>query len=395
VISRVRLKPAALVAVPVLVVLLAIGVGILVWEHRKAPTGESVLALHQAFAERLRAQGSGIPEVKELTLPNARNGEALLALALAEDARLLAITTTHRLLCLIGDEGRWAAWQLSQPVKEVGALHVDSETGKAHVVIGDDGRLVTADCRASRSSLIESATLKQPAVAWFDADESLAWVAPVEPGGAEVTIIAAPLPGTKGDPVKLQAAFPGAPNSLFANAAVVHSMARVGENILLFYGDSNLFHDSDLRDESLLATSIDEPERQTNRTVFPVITEEEKDGRVRWVTTHVRRVLPSSAPGRIYALTVAPYGVAVLGSNAKPFQVHADSLFATDHLNLKSSGRGAVLEVRREGTAASLTYELPWRFKQQPELAAISREGGGIAVANAAGDILLIDLTPR
>ena len=66
--------------------------------------------------------------------------------------------------------------------------------------------------------------------------------------------------------------FPGQANLLFPRAAVVHAIAKVDDNILLFYGDSRLAQSSDLRDESVLVVSIDDPERQTNRLVFPAFT---------------------------------------------------------------------------------------------------------------------------
>ena len=363
---------------------------------------DPLMALHHELAARLRSHASGLHEVRELTIPHSREGETLLALALSEDSTLLAIATRERLLCLLIENERWAEWRLPKPIESAGALYVDARTGRAHVVIGDDGRLLTADCRASGSSLVAtaSATGDQAAVAWVDADERMAWVAPANPAGAEVRITARPLPGTKGDPIEMQVAFPGQANSLFAKAAVIHSIAKVGDDILLFYGDSNLFHDADLRDESVLVTSIDEPERQTNRVVFPAFTDEEKGGKLRSRTTHVRRLLPASAPGRVYALTEAPEGVAVLGADAKPIEVHHDSLFSTEYrdgreiydLSVKSSGEVAAMEVSRRRTGARLNYQLPWQLGHEPELAAISGDGRRVVVANAVGGILLVDL---
>jgi hypothetical protein len=420
-------------------VLAAIGAGKLTWEHRKArledafrmltagserlneadPVGaqqqfqnsidqfralgrDPLLALHYAFAARLRAHAADMQEVRELSVPSSRQGETLLAVGLSQDSTLIAVTTTHRLLCLVVDNQRWAEWELPRPIESAGALHVDSATGKAHVIVSDDGRLLTADCRVPGSPLIATASASgnQAAVAWVDADEFMAWVAPTHPAGAEVKITARPLPGAKGEPLEIHVAIPGQANSLFAQAAVVHSIAKVGDDILLFYGDPNLFQDSDLRDESVLVIAIDEPQRQTNRLVFPAFAAEDPGGKVRWRSTRVRRLLPASAPGRIYALTEGPPGVAVLGADARPIDVHSDSLFSTEYregreiydLSVKSSGKNAVLDISRRGTASRLSYELPWRFRQEPELAAISREGRHVVVATAAGSILLIDL---
>jgi hypothetical protein len=233
-----------------------------------------------------------------------------------------------------------------------------------------------------------------------DADEGLAWLAPANPGGAQVKITARPLPGARGEPSELRVAYPGDANAIFGQPAVVHAIAKVGDNILLFYGDADLFNDSDLRDESVLVIAIDEPERQTNRLVFPAFVDEEKGGKVRWVSTHVLRLLPASAPGRVYALTEGPPGVAVLGPNGKPIEIHHDSLFSTEYrdgreiydLSVKSSGAVATMEVARRGTDVRLNYQLPWRFKNEPQLAVISREGRHIAIANSVGEILLVGL---
>jgi hypothetical protein len=364
---------------------------------------DPVLALHHAFAAKLRSQAADWPEVREIAVPSARGSETPLELAMADDASFLAITTTHRLLCLRVDDGRWAQWELPRPIKTAGALHVDAGTGKAHLVVGDDGELLTADCRAPGSALIAtaSASANQSVVAWVDADEGIAWVVPANPGGAQVKITGRPLPGARSEPIEMRAAYPGDANSIFGQPAVVHAIAKVGDNILLFYGDANLFNDSDLRDESVLVVAIDEPERQTNRLVFPAFADAEKAGKQHWVSTHVNRVLPASVPGRVYALTEGPPGVAVLGPNGKPIEVHHDSLFSTEYrdgrevydLSVKSSGEVATMEVARRGTDVRLNYQLPWRFRSEPQLAVISHEGRHVAITNAAGDILLIDLS--
>lgn len=364
---------------------------------------DPVLALHHAFAARLRASASPLREVREVSLPDSRKGETLLALALADDSSLLAVATTQRLLCLRIENERWAQWTLPRPIESAGALHVDSATGRAFVVVGDDGRLLTADCRAPGASLVATAsvTRNQAAVAWVDADEFMAWVAPAKPAGTQVNIAARPLPGARGEPIEMRVTFPGDANSLFADAAVIHSIAKVGENILLFYGDANLLNDSDLRDESVLVISIDEPDRQTNRLVFPAFADEERGGKVRWLSTHVRRLLPASAPGRVYALTEGPPGVAILGPDAKPIDLHHDSLFSTEYrdgreiydLSVRSSGSVAGMEVSHRRTGTRLHYQLPWRFKRAPAVAVISREGRHIVIANDTGDVLLIDVS--
>jgi hypothetical protein len=423
-----------------LAVLAAIGTGKLVWEHRKARLEDAfrmltvgmerlneadtaaagrlfqnsvdqfralgrdpLLALHHAFAARLRTQASGLREVRELSVPKSRDGEMLLALALSDDSALLAVATRHRLLCLVIEDERWAEWELPQPIESAAALHVDSATGKAHAIVGDNGRLLTADCRASGAPLVAtaSATGNQAAVAWFDARERMTWVAPANPTAAEVKITAQPLPGAKGEPIQMRVSFPGAANTLFPKTAVIHSIAKVEENILLFYGDSNRVQDSDLRDESVLVIAIDNPERQTNRLVFPASTHEEEGGKVRWQSIHVQRLLPASALGRLYALTEEPQSVAVLGSDAKPIEMHFAALFATEYhdgreiydLSVKAPGEVAVMEVSRRETGARLSYQLPWRPRHQPGLAAISRDGRRVVLANAAGGILLIDLS--
>lgn len=434
---RVRL-PVVFIALG-LGVLAAVGVGKLVSEHRKARLEDAfgmltagmerlndsdaagalqqfegsigefraagrdpVIALHHALAARLRSQTSGLREVRELFVPHWRDGELSLALALSQDSTLLAVTTTHRLACLHVENGRWAEWELPERIKSAETLHVDSATGKAYVVVADDGKMLTADCRAPGSSLIEapSVTQNQSAVAWVDGDESRVWAAPASPAGPEVKISARPLPGARGKPVEMNVAFPGEANAIFSEA-VVHSIAKIGDNILLFYGDSKLTLDSDLRDESVLVISIDDPRRQTNRLVFPARVDEEEGGKIRWRSTRVKRLLPASAPGRVYALTEGPQGVAVLGPDAKPIDVLSDALFSTEYrdgretydLSVKSAGGIAAMEVSRRKTGAHLNYQLPWRFRNQPRFAAISPEGRHVVVANVAGRMLLVDLS--
>jgi hypothetical protein len=93
--------------------------------------------------------------------------------------------------------------------------------------------------------------------------------------------------------------------------------------------------------------------------------------------------------------------VAVLGTAGRPIEIHHDSLFSTEYrdgreiydLSVKSSGEVATMEVARRGTDVRLNYQLPWRFRSEPQLAVISREGRHVAISNAAGDLLLIDLS--
>ncbi len=220
---------------------------------------DPVLALHHAFAARLRSHDAEIREVRDLSVPGSRDGEGVLAIALSdgtdkEGSRLLAVATKYRLLCLSMKSREWLEWPLPQPIETVSALHVDATTGRAHVVAGDDGKLLTADCRASGASLAvsPSATEGKPAVAWLDANDGRVWMAPATPTSSEVRIVATPLPGTSGAPMDIKVAFPGEANSLFPKAAVIHSIAKIDDNVLLFYGDSSLLDDADLRDESVL-----------------------------------------------------------------------------------------------------------------------------------------------
>ncbi|HVY82109.1 MAG TPA: hypothetical protein VG994_14060 [Steroidobacteraceae bacterium] len=371
-------------------------------DEMRAVGRDPLIALHHAFAARLRTQAADAREVRELMLPSMRQGETLLALALADDSSLLALTTTQRLLCLRLEDTRWSQWDLPQNIERVGALHIDAETGQAFLVVGDDGKLSSANCRTGEGLLVASRTLAEDrkVVAWVDAAARTAWIAPAEPVGPEVEIAARPLPGARGEPLELRASFPGEANSIFGTAAVVHAIAKIGDNVLLFYGDANVLHDSDLRDESVLVVAIDEPERQTNRLVFPASAAKEPGGKARWMSTHVRRLLPASMPGRVYALTEEPAGVAVLGPDAKPIEVHHDSLFATEYrdgrerydLSVRSSGGVAALEVTRRGTDTRVDYQLPWRFERPPRLATISREGRRIVLADETGAILLVDL---
>src|SRR5262245_51498414 len=83
-------------------------VGVLLWQqHRQTPGRNPVLDIHQAFADRLRSGAADPKEVRELTLPSTVQGDALLALALSEDASLLALATRRRVLCLSMEDQRW------------------------------------------------------------------------------------------------------------------------------------------------------------------------------------------------------------------------------------------------------------------------------------------------
>src|SRR5690349_13115169 len=186
---RVRL-PLLFVALG-LAALVAIGVGKLVGDHRKARLEDAfvllaaglehlknsdtagalqrvqgsigqfraagrdpVIALHHALAARLRSHTPGLRESRELFVAHWRGGEVALALALSPDSTLLAVATPQRLACLLTESGRWAEWELPERIKSAETLHVDSVTGKAHVVVGDDGKVLSADCRAPGSPLV-------------------------------------------------------------------------------------------------------------------------------------------------------------------------------------------------------------------------------------------------
>ncbi|MBX5463280.1 MAG: hypothetical protein IRZ28_19590 [Steroidobacteraceae bacterium] len=435
-----RIKSLFLLIAFGVVALAAIGLGRVVWEDRQARLDETLralsaglerlneadtaaaeqffkrsidtlrdlgrdplFALHHLFAARVTAGPEGLQEVRGFSLPEVRDGETLLAVALSQDSTLLAAITPQRLLCAPVESGRWVQRELPGRIDRAAGLHVDSETGKAHAVVADDGRLLTADCFAPGSpiNIAPSATGNAPAVAWLDPEAGRAWVAPAHPQGSELTITARPLPGGEGEPIELHVAFPGEVNTLFAKPAIVHSMGRVADNLLLFYGDANLEQDSDLRDESVLVIAVDDPARQANRLVFPAFIDGEEGGKARWRSTHVRRLLPASAPGRVYVLTEGPAGVAILGSDAKPIDVQTNALFASEHgdgreiyeLCVTSSDEGVFTQIRHRRTGAHLKYPLPWQFSERPELAVISHDGRRTLVASRAGHMLLMDLS--
>ncbi len=130
--------------------------------------------------------------------------------------------------------------------------------------------------------------------------------------------------------------------------------------------------------------SVDDPERKTNRLVFAAAADEDENGKTRWRSTHVRRLLPASAPGRVYALTEGPHGVSVLGPDAKPINTHSDALFATEYhdgreiydLNVKSAENKAVMEIGRRGADTRFSYELPWRLARSLRLRQSPAKGG-------------------
>ena len=190
-VRRVNIRsPFLLLAVGV-TLLVAIGAGKLWWDHRHARLEEAfrlltvgmermdtadaagaerqfrqsidlfqalgrdpLLALHHAFAAALDRMRRVFGSCKRSLFPVCAQDETLLALALSQDSTLLALATKHRLLCLLIASQRWTESDLPQPIQSAGALHVDSATAKAHVAVGDDGRVLTADCRepAPRSS---------------------------------------------------------------------------------------------------------------------------------------------------------------------------------------------------------------------------------------------------
>jgi hypothetical protein len=331
-------------------------------------------------------------------------GETLLAMALSDDATVVSVVTKQRLLCRVINHDQWIEWDLPEPIENVGGLRIDTARQKIHMVVGDNGTLLTAHYQSPRSPLmiVPSKTDNDPAVAWFEAHSPMVWVTGKRTVNRLAKVHGFAPPGQSVPPVDLPIQLPDRDaEHRFQAAEKLHSIAKIGNSILLFYGDADEFGNHELRDEELITIPIHSPAKSSSVKVFKSTHFVDNLGEQHWSATHVREVLPSSTAERIYILTDRSGDREITELDSKPTHLYTGGLFSSTHadgderydLNLSATKTNAWLAIRHRGTGTSLKYELPWAFEHEAKFAAIAPGGRQLAIANLTGKVLFIDLS--
>jgi hypothetical protein len=329
---------------------------------------------------------------------------SVLATTLSDDASLLAMVTERHLLGLIVRENRWIVWELPREIKKAAALRIDHERHVIDLVVGDDGTLISGDYRGYPSPLNVSLTPTggHATVAWLDTDQPGAWLSEITVEDRSVRIRLVPMPGHTVTPLEMSVRLRSNGQKELTRGEgqlTIHAIARIENQLILFYGDADVYADRKMWDERMTIVPIGGCEQQRDHVVFRAEHQVDNLGEVHWTSDHVEGLLPGSHKGRMLALASGPRIVAVKSDGST--EPTGESLASRDYVDhdqvysfgVTASVTGPWLTVRHLKTETTLRHQLPWIFKAEPGFAAIGGGGQHIAVVSTKGDVLFVDLS--
>lgn len=333
---------------------------------------------------------------------NSWHDEKVLAATLSDDALVVAVATTHRLLCYDVRNGNWLEWSQPRHIEKAAALRADSQRSRIDFVVGDDGTILCADYSrpSSRLDVIPRPGGPVPTVAWIDPLAPTAWLVGTKWTNGTTHVHAVPLPGGKSEPVKLSVAMPPAEKSLLEDDVMnIHALGKSDRTMIIIHGDKNSSDDSrDILGEQMLLIPLDKAKPQTNRVIFESKRYDNGPDNL-WTCTQITSILPNSRPNSIFART-DPRGVYAVGMDAHT-EKSLGELFTLEHrddgqsylMGVDSKETDAWFVIRHSGTGAMLRYQLPWGTANPPEFATISPGGRKVMLASARGEVLLLDVS--
>ena len=337
--------------------------------------------------------------------------EVVLGAALNGDASILALATSERLL--VRRNGKWSDWKLPRPVDAVAALQVDSPRHRVDFVVAADGMIGSVDYE-SESPIV--ATLRPggavATVAWLDERAPLAWLVAAKTdrpktsdstnwGGAPEPIVvhAVPLPG--GGARATSVPLPRLPENDIAESAAIHSLAKLGQTLVLFHGDDENGSDKrDVMSERMLQLSLDGKDGPSSRVVFGTTTGPNGPDTMS-STTQIETILPSSRPGKL--LVRSTYGETfAIAADGRPRRIEG-ALAVSEHVDgqedyemwVRSKKSDVWFGIRHGRTRSILEYQLPWAYRNAPKFAAITPDGRGALVVSDDGECLLVDVSVK
>ena len=339
---------------------------------------------------------------KTLAKGDALPRENVLGISLSDHDRLLAVVTTHRMMCLFIEEGRWIEWVLPQKIEKIAAFKVDWKRKAIDLVITDGGTILSGYFQEPSVGLVVLAEQDQgkPVVAWLDEGSGTAWESLSKPEGNVVRVKAVPLSRTKSQPVELALPLWDSPHKA-DDSDEVHSVARIGDSLVVFHGDREAIADHEIKDEEMIEKSLGWYRKQSRHIVFRPNVMVDNLGEGHWDCRQICKILPGSRQGFVLGAGKEDGSDVVFIGADGSLQERGGSLCARDYmdwreryiLSLDSSDTGVGLTVKHLRTSHTLQYQLPWRFQGQPKFAGISENGRTIAVASATGDFMFADVS--
>lgn len=333
---------------------------------------------------------------------NAFRNEKALSVALSDDGSLVAMVTTRRLMCLIVGENRWVEWKLPKEIERAAALRVDSRGQVVDLVVGDEGTLFSARVDAPSSPLQSSAspTAGRPVVAWLAGGEPAAWLAEVAVVDDAARIRSIAMPGRTAAPVEFTVPLSMDDSGFRDEPPAVHALAKIEDDLVLFYGDERAWDDVALKNERMVIIPLANGAQRTDRVAFETTSFVDNLGEGHWTAQHVETVLPTSGRERMLVSGSVDGGVVALTRNGR-HEPALGNLFAVHYADREQVYSFTVGRNERELTVAAqhlpsgttLRDELPWGFPADPELAAISRDGRHIVAASRNGHVLVVDVS--
>jgi hypothetical protein len=350
----------------------------------------------------------GCPELDEISVPlelhkNAWDNERILELAISDDGQLVALASQYRLIVYQKPNKSWTDWKFPDKLDSVAGMDIDTNNQKVSLVT-DQGSIFTADCVSKKLTSRESplSTLG-PVIAWMEPGGSMAWIAPKSMASSPIEVYKIPIYGESSAIEKLTIQFPDL--GLDSNDNIkpeIHALARVENQLAFIFGDSESLQDNHpLMSEQLMVTTIGSPQPGKIKKLYESNHVVDDLGEPHWNISPAHKIASVSNEMRMMAQTNLE-GMMSLGLDGSIRRIKSNlgsrdiildkdggyniALDFTENFNIKLN----ITHLRRD---VKFDYTLPWKFNNEPCLAAICPNGRKVVVVSKEGDILIVDIS--
>lgn len=355
-----------------------------------------------------KVDATGWSQVHEMSIPllfrdSGWKRETILEVTISEDGKLVAFASEYRLMVYDKQKKDWTKWELPDKIDTVSAMNIDVANKKV-TLVGDNGSIFTADYVTQKTNYKKvqaSASSGGSIVAWIEPGKPIAWIASKSITPSPVVIHKIPIYENPGNFEKIEVKIPGTGlDEAESNPQEIHALTKIGNQLVLVFGDSESFEDQHaLIPEQLMIVPIDAPQSARIETLYGFTHFIDNLGEPHWNIPRINKISSVSNEGLFIAkrdwdpaLCLSIDGIVrPILSNLETRDIVSDKDGGYNiALNsLKSRIELTISHLRRN---ESFRYELPWKFADEPSLAAICPRGRKIVVVSKSGDVLLVDV---
>ncbi|GGD05226.1 toll/interleukin-1 receptor domain-containing protein [Hyunsoonleella pacifica] len=325
--------------------------------------------------------------------------EKLLDVRIANDGTALVVITTDRIRVLRLNLGEWVEWYLPQLIKEVSCLRINPVQNEVHFI---SGKGIIFCYNYSKNKGIYDMEFYSPEdsefISWIDKGKKMVWLAEKKIYNNQIKLIKKSIKNSKPRISYLEI-----PEAEDYFEREVHAIARLGNELNIFYGDSETFSkDSECVEGRVLMMSINESNIRNDTLIFEPSSITDGLGEVHWNVDRIKKILSVSNKNKIMALKEFN-GTMVIDNNAEVSEIMSN-LGAWEvifnkintylfELNFSEETDMITLSISHQFNDLDFAYHLPWRFSRKPEFASVSMDGKKIVLANEEGDIMIHDVS--